>query len=325
LKTIYPPTAQAAFAVSYLAKPWSLSAWRVVCLVGEIATFILMMKLLALVGRSLLWSALYWWNPLVIKELSNSAHMEAIAIPLVLAAIWLAAKNRNVAASGMISLAAGANLWPILLAPVLLRHLSKAPLRLAAALVVTAAIGAAFAWPIFAGGLDQMSGFVAYASVWQTNSALTPALETLTKAISALFQFENVDPAQTARAVLAITMISITAAIAFRPISSPLDLLHRCLIACAALTFLSPAQFPWYMTWMLPLLAFSPQRGLLAVTAFTPLYYAGFHFHAMPDGDAYIGALVWLIWVPVWVLTAIDATKLANGELLAKRSPRRLV
>jgi hypothetical protein len=89
LKTVYPPVAQAAFALAHLIKPWSLTAWRSVILLFDLASLAIILLLLRDVGRSPLWSALYWWNPIVIKELFNSAHMEAVVLPFVLLALWL--------------------------------------------------------------------------------------------------------------------------------------------------------------------------------------------------------------------------------------------
>ena len=122
LRTIYPPVAQAAFAVAHLIQPWSITAWRGVCLVADATTLALLLALLQASGRSPLWSALYWWNPVVVKELINSAHMEAILMPLVLGALLLAVRRRPVSAIGVLGLAVGTTLqvFPVAVALVLL-------------------------------------------------------------------------------------------------------------------------------------------------------------------------------------------------------------
>ena len=58
LKTIYPPVAQAAFALAHLIEPWSVRAWRFVCLGGELATLALLIALLGAAARSPLWAEL---------------------------------------------------------------------------------------------------------------------------------------------------------------------------------------------------------------------------------------------------------------------------
>ena len=125
LRTIYPPVAEAFFALAYWAEPWSLLAWRLICLGGELATLGLLLALLREVRRSPLWVAVYWWNPVVIKELINSAHMEAILMPFVLAALLLSARRRPLWATAALAMAAGAKLWPVILAPLIHRLLHK--------------------------------------------------------------------------------------------------------------------------------------------------------------------------------------------------------
>jgi len=65
LRTIYPPVAQAAFAVAYLIEPWSLVAWRVVLLAFEVAVLVLLIATLRALGLSAMAAAVYWWNPLL--------------------------------------------------------------------------------------------------------------------------------------------------------------------------------------------------------------------------------------------------------------------
>ncbi|MEQ1614311.1 MAG: hypothetical protein ABL904_16305, partial [Hyphomicrobiaceae bacterium] len=179
LKTIYPPVTQAAFALAHFMAPWSLTAWRFVCLAGEMSTLALLLMLLADARRSPLWVALYWWNPLIIKEMINSAHMEAILMPLVLSALLLAARRRILPAIGMLGLAAGAKLWPILLAPLLLRPLLDRPRVLVACVALLGFLLTLWVVPPLLGGIDETSGFVAFANYWQTNSALFPTVAKL--------------------------------------------------------------------------------------------------------------------------------------------------
>ena len=110
------------------------TAWRATCLGLEIATVSLLILLLRDLGRSPLWSALYWWNPVAIKEIINSAHMEAVVLPLLLLALVLAARRRTLMATLGLALAAGAKLWPALLLPLILRPLATDRRRLIAAL-----------------------------------------------------------------------------------------------------------------------------------------------------------------------------------------------
>ncbi|MEL6746253.1 MAG: glycosyltransferase 87 family protein, partial [Pseudomonadota bacterium] len=176
LRSIYPPVAQAGFAIAHWLAPFSLYAWKVVCLAADVATFWLLLALLRAVAQPAALVLLYWWNPVVLKELFNSAHMEALLVPLVLGALLAAVSNRHLLGSILLALAAGVKVWPVLLLPLLWIGLLNKPVRLLAAMTVTALLLVLLALPIVLAGLNDDSGFVAYAKEWQTNSALFPAL-----------------------------------------------------------------------------------------------------------------------------------------------------
>lgn len=131
LTTIYPPVAQALFAVANLIQPWSLTAWRALLLVSDAATLALLIKLLDMLGRNRLWVALYWLNPLVLKEGFNSAHMEPALMPFVLGAVYLAWSGRSMVSTVVLALATGIKLWPAALVLLLWRRLVQTPKVLA--------------------------------------------------------------------------------------------------------------------------------------------------------------------------------------------------
>ncbi len=303
LKTIYPPLAQAAFAIAYALEPWSLRAWREVCLVADLAVLWLLFALLKSVARSPLWAAAYWWNPIVVKELFNSAHMEAIVTPLVLAAVLLAVRRRHVASIAILGLAAGAKLWPLVLTPLLLRPLLNEPRRLAVGVAVLAVLVAAWSLPVIWGGLDATSGFVAYAQYWQNNSAhVRPLTNTLlwlglTSEAAALL----------VRAALAAALGCVAFALARRPIDRPGDLIQRAGLTVLALFLLSPVQFPWYLIWVLPFFVFHPWTGVRVATVLLPIYYVSFYFAATDSYAVFTTRVVWLMWLPIWAGFLFDA------------------
>ena len=317
LKTIYPPVAQGAFALAHLIKPWSLIAWRLVCLAGEAATLMVLLLLLRDCGRSPLWLALYWWNPVVIKELMNSAHMEAIVTPFILAAFALAIRRHLLPATFALGLAMGAKIWPALLAPLLWRQILNRPIYLAACVALLAAMAGLAALPPVIGGIDNTSGFVAYAQRWKTGSALFPQIEALTGWLFATVHLPANWVAISTRTALAGVYGLIILALVWRPVGAcrktgttapawsnntfgARDLMQRGAVATAALFLLSPSQFPWYSIWFAPFLCFLPSIGLMAITALIPLYYTAFYFIAIEQKDVFRNGIVWIIWLPLW-------------------------
>ncbi len=302
LKTVYPPLAQGAFALAHFIKPWSLEAWRVICLFAEIATLILVLALLHTLGRSPLWAALYWWNPLVIKEMINSAHTEALLMPFVLAAVLAAAHRKHVLATTLIGLAAGVKIWPIVLAPLVLRPLLDKPKQLITALSVLAALCAMWIIPPILGGFNESSGFVAYATQWKTNSALSAALahinELLLQPLGLSAQVAN----RVLRAGLGLVLLGVVIRVSAPQLKGADDLVARATFIVIAVLLLIPAQFPWYVVWVLPFMPLRPVLAMLVAAALVPVYYSSFYFYAHGHYNVFTDQVVWLIWLPVWAI-----------------------
>jgi hypothetical protein len=310
LRTVYPPVTQGAFALAHLMKPWSLAAWRSVILLFDLATLALVLVLLREAERSPLWSALYWWNPIVVKELFNSAHMEAVVLPFVLLALGLALRRRPLASVSSLAFAVGAKLWPALLLPLLVRWYGQTDRRmLINAIVLFGAILAAWALPIWFGGFDRQSGFATYLTSWQTGSALFPALE---RAVAIAFFWMEL-PAETiglvARGIVVLCLAVIGLLVSLKPVENADDLLGRASWVIAALVLLSPAQFPWYAVWFAPFLAFRPWTGFLLLAATLPLYYLDFYFITHGRAEVFPQLIVWIIWIPVWAALALEAVR----------------
>lgn len=320
VRTLYPPVAQAAFALAHGIAPFSLEAWRAVILAAELTTLVLLLRLLALSGRSPLWMALYWWNPVVVKELMNSLHMEAIVTPLVLGTLLLSLRGRSLAAVVSLGLAIGAKIWPLLLAPLVLRPLIARPRQLAMALAVLFGLSALLAWPVLSAGVDQSSGFIVYAQYWRNNSAHFGALEAALRWLTAGLELAPDMPGMAVRAGLAGLAAVLSLRIAWRPLRDGDDLMARAGLVTAALFLLSPSQFPWYAIWMLPFTVFRPRAGLTAVTVLIPVYYVSFHYVAIDDYDVFRDRIVWLIWIPVWSLLALEAWRSWNTAQEETRS-----
>ena len=309
LTTCYPPVAQLVFAVAHFVGPWSLSAWRFVLFAFDIVTLVLLFAILRHVGRSPLYAVVYWWCPLVIKEGFNSAHMDIAILPFVLGAVWLSLRSertcRRVMALGLLGLAAGFKFWPIILAPLLLRPAARKPSLLipplAAFLVVLGFVALALA-PSFRMG--AASGILAYGQRWQMNDALFMAIVWVVRRLPWLAAHAGL----TARGVAAAFLAVVIALAIRRELRMPEDMLRRALWIVAALFLLSPTQFPWYYLWVLPFIVFTPRPSLLLLTALLPLYYLRFHFVAAGHVAYFDYGIVWLEYVPVWLLLVVEAT-----------------
>jgi len=302
VKTIYPPVAEFFFAVSYKTSPMSLTAWRIILLVFDLITLALLfvsLRKLDIPPQSLL---IYWWNPLLVQQIFNSVHMDVLAFPFVLGAILLFLYGRKRLWTLALSLAVGVKLWPALLFGLFLKPLREKRETLLQTLIFAVAILIIFL-PIVVFELDPASGIVMYGKSWQNNS---PFFATILSGWEFVLEALNIHPghAQTHSRVGVIAVLLIWKLyVAFA--SGSLGIHRKALLIIGGAFLLSPAQFPWYYTWLLPFLCVALSPGFLALTALLPLYYLQYYFppHAEEVG-IFRDAVVWMEFGPVWVLLA---------------------
>ena len=279
LRTIYPPVAQAAFAVAYLVKPWSLFAWRAVILAVDLVILALLLVALRDLNLSPLLVAIYWWNPLVLKEAFNSAHMDVVLIPLTLGALLLTIRGRYLLSSALLALAVGVKLWPVVLLPVILAPLLRRP----AALILHAGffclLCAVMAFPVYLSGLDNGSGFTSYGRYWEMNDALYMLFLWAVQHAVHLVGWEIGSAQLITRFIAAFILICWIGWLSKAPPRDSAVLWHRALLIVAALFLLSPTQFPWYYLWVIQFLVMGPRPSLLILNALLMLYYLRFHFN----------------------------------------------
>ncbi|NOY83095.1 MAG: DUF2029 domain-containing protein [Kiritimatiellaeota bacterium] len=310
LRTIYPPAAQAAFALAHILSPWDLQAWRLVLLFCEAAGLVLLLRGVRSADRRLVLAVIYWWSPLSIKEIVNSAHMDALLFPLLLGCLLLASRKRTTGAAFLLALAAGVKVWPVLLAPLVLRPVLARPKRLAAALaafVVPVLAMAIFMWPAFRGA---DSGFNTYSRTWEMNDALYMVVFWTTRLAARLSGAPDAATVHvSARAVIGVGLLAWAVWCARARLDSFEGLAGRAGAVTAALFLFSPTQFPWYGLWLLPFLAIAPSRPLLLLQVTLPLYYLRFPMQAAGHADLFDSGVVWIEFGPVLALMSWEALR----------------
>jgi alpha-1,6-mannosyltransferase len=228
---------------------------------------------------------IYAWSPLPVMEFWASGHNDSAAVFFVVLALLAAAKERWTWAFGALTLAAAAKIWPLLLFPIFAGWNGRRPLRWYQ-WWVSVPILAVFCLPYWSDvgeNLRFMSGFL---GGWRNNDSLYGLLLWLTgdvyRAKYAAF------------AVLAGVVLFVTC--------RHLPLEKASLAAIAAMLMVSANCHPWYLTWILPLLAFYPVSALLLWTAVMPLAYEvliGWTVLGEWNGST---PLRWWIYVPVYGL-----------------------
>lgn len=301
LRTIYPPVTQLFFAVSHIINPWSLLTWKVVLLVIDIFNFFLLAGILKKLNISASNSLIYWWNPLLISTSFNAAHFDIIPVFFVLGSILLLLYNRHKSSLLSLALGTGAKLWPVFLAPLFLSS-GKRSMRdfYLNGLILAGSVIAIFI-PVFLSGLSPSSGFVAYSMSWENNSS---AFRVFLFIFEGIFEYAGIHPghAQRYTRVFVLSLILVSTLYLFIRRQGRGHLFNNLLIVVALLFLLSPTQFPWYYTWLLPFIVIKPVRSLLVLTLLLPLYYSAYYFGADTGFDTFGKVIVWIEFVPVWIL-----------------------
>jgi hypothetical protein len=271
MATPYLPTAQAFFAVVYALAPDSPLAFQVAAVALDLLTGLLVIDLLRRLGLPDVRSLIYLWNPLVIVEFAHGAHVDAVMILLMMAALWalVVARSRilSVAALTAATLTKG---LPLLLLPIVVRRWRWHRVVLYAGLVIGVCVPFALGagWGLL-GPLDGEGLFGAlriYADQWNFNSGVYHWLEVL---LSGYPTPGAVPQKAVGRgpivAAKAIVMVSLGLVLAFvwwkgRERHDDLSLLRLALVPFAGYLSLATTVHPWYVTLLVPLLPFLASR-----------------------------------------------------------------
>ncbi len=302
LRTIYPPVPAAAFALAHMIRPWSLNAWRLVLLGADLATLFLLFMILKRLNLSMTGIMIYWWNPLLVKEIYNSVHMDVLILPIILSTLLLSYGSRPVLASGVLGLAVGTKFWPALLLPAILRPFVSDFKRLVPALLVFGCVSLTMFLPFYLAGLDTSSGFRVYGTSWEMNDSCFMAIAWGVRHVIEIFGLDADHAGFAARAVVFSILIAWTLWIIRVKDTHSAETAQRCLLITAAIYLLSPTQYPWYFLWLLPFLAIVPKMSLLILTPLLSLYYLRYYLSPRGFSGIHDQVVVWVEFGPVWCL-----------------------
>ncbi len=327
LTTIYPPVAEAAFALAGAIDTWSLAAWRAVILVCEGITVFLLFALLRHFSRSSLWVIVYWWNPIVIVEFSNAAHMDAILLPFLVGAVLLVLKQPSSYAGYVcLAFASAVKLWPALLFPTLIRPRLRDHRFVLSALLIFTTITGFLLWPLFSSAMSVDSGLRNYSLLWERNAAIFHGLLTVTQSVLDSLSLYTVDAGRLVRTVTGLAIVILALTLNFRAPGDQETLIRRLLIVVTAMLMLGPTLYPWYYAWLVPFLVIIPSRALMAFSIVLPLYRLQFHPWFLEHPWIFDNTVVWLEQGPILILLLAEWLKFRRKERpplpsMAVRSP----
>jgi len=276
--------------------------WRIILILFDLVTVALLLANLKKLGVPLQNSLIYLWNPLLVKEIFNSVHMDILAFPFVLGAILLFLYGRKRIWTLALSLAVGIKLWPVLLFGIFLKPLKEKRETALQSLVFIVMLLIIFL-PTIAFKLDSTSGIVAYGKSWQNNSPFFTMILSGWGFILDLFGIHSGHAHTYSRVSVIVVLLFLKFYIVFA--NSSLGVYRKALLIIGCAFLLSPTQFPWYYTWLIPFLCVASSPGFLLLTALLPLYYFQYYFPPTAgETGIFSGIVVWIEFIPVWILLA---------------------
>jgi len=272
IRTIYPILSQVVFATAYFISPWEYWAWKVLLLLFDLALILILFKTLSELKLPLLFISFYWLNPIVIHEFYNAAHMDLLALLFVSLSLYLSIKNKTWFAIITLAFAVGFKLWPVVLLPLLLRNLWLDKKQLLKYAGVFAGLILILFVPVLLSTLDNTLGFIKYAGKWINNAAIYTMFQWLIQGSISFLHISVSCLSCINRWGLFIIYLLIGAIILRKTHKNKLQFFYKGMLIVAVLYLISPTQFPWYYTWMVPLLAVRPKASLFIYPLLLPLY-----------------------------------------------------
>ncbi len=296
--TIYGPTNQWLFYLSYLIAPGELWPLKIVVAVSDILVLLLLMK-----RASSMAFILYAWSPLVIKEFIISLHPDIWGSMLVFLALIAFQSRRHYLVGSLLALAAGVKLFALVIVPFLLLWHWRAWVSFTGiAILIALPFGVREAW--LPDGLSTMSAnwifnapLYEIASNFITMSQVKMGLLSLFIVVGASYGIRWL-----------LQQIK-------RPNTLPspipkIDLILGLFFVCL------PVFNPWYLIWLIPFAALRNQCWVWVASIMLFLAYAtGINLNN--EQLAYYEHPNWILVVEfgtIFIVLAIELGLKANGK-----------
>ncbi len=284
LATIYPPFAQLTFRLA-ATFGGTLLSWKLVLLIFDLGIGATLIPLLRRQRLPLALVAAYLLHPLPVIEFAGNGHADAIAIfTLMIALVFL---QTRAALSGVGFMASVASKYLVLpLAPFFLRHLNTREkwTFTVAAVVAVVVFYSPFTNPLPIGSLGV------FARTFEFNGPVADGLGRLVTRDGA-------------RWFIGAGLLALLAWMWVRRVG----IMDAAFAWIAAVLLLSPIVHPWYVTWLVPFLAFRRDQWVLVWTGTVIAAYAVLPaWWASGIWDLPNWALV-LEYAPVYILIAVWA------------------
>jgi len=236
MRTIYPPLAQAFFWLSITLFGDSITGMKLLLLIADLCTIIVLLRLLRLQDSRLETIVLYAWSPVPIMYLALDGHIDGVGIPLLLLSLVFAGSSRKGLAGVSLGFASLAKLYPVLVVPFLVRF-GKGIHRFWPSLLSLIILGVGYVL-YFEPTRGILESLLVYGTSFEFNG---PVFTILLKVLQSNLHAH----------ILSGILIVLWLVILFLMNRS---LVEKTFLAFLGFFILSPTVHPWYFTWLAALI-----------------------------------------------------------------------
>jgi len=244
LRSVYPALAQLLFVASHAL--FGDSAWGIKLLLVIIDSLTMMLIWLFVRERPdpVFPVLLYAWSPLPVLYFGLDGHIDALGIPFLVLGIWYFTTLRPVKGAFAFGMSALSKLVPLVLLPLLLRHLKGYRRLVIPAIPLLMVLAGALIYYEPTWGVVQ--SLTTFGSRWEFNGSIFSIVYFLTDSNEAAHIVSGI------LILLTIGFLSI--------INRPL--LEKIFWGFVLFILLSPVVHPWYLTWLAALVALRWSPGV---------------------------------------------------------------
>ncbi|HET6266646.1 MAG TPA: hypothetical protein VFG11_02940 [Acidobacteriota bacterium] len=239
---------------------------------------------------------LYAWHPLPVIEFAGSAHMDIMGIALLAVSILMLESSHKALSGAFFSAAILTKLLPIFAFPWLVR---KGGWKF---VVAAAVVGIALLSIYYTPDLRMKNGLMVYYRIWRYNDSLFGVMYKW---------FGGAEPARNWGLFFVILITAFCYAASY-------PIYRSIWIIFAAFILFSPVVHPWYVCWVIPFLAFYPNKTWIFFTGWVAIAYLIRYLY--PGGNW--PDLLWLklvVYGPLYGLLAVDLWRWGIGKSQAGR------
>ncbi len=299
--TAYPPVAQMFFlAVTRISE--TLTVMRLAMVTCEIAVVAVLIDLLRRINLPATVVVAWAWHPLVIWEIANNGHVDALMVALLMIGVWLLVRSRRAAGGAALALAALVKPYAVVALPAFWRPWDwRMPIAAIATAILCylpyAGAGSGIFGFVTTSGYLSEEGFTDGGGYWFV--ALVRATMGDVPGLTITYMLVG---------------LAVMAWLALRAVSRPNEtsqdaLLHIAALLMAALFILSP-NYPWYVLSVVPFIVLGGGAPAWAMTLGAILLYKP---AMLPDND-----LAWKTLATLPFVVAVAVRLLPCASIVAR-------